>query len=77
MNEMPLLDNFRENLKDAMAERDLDQAELSRKSGVHFVTISRILTGKQDPSVGMCEKLAAAAGMRADLAFVAPEKIAS
>lgn len=74
---MPLIANFRDNLRSAMEERGLDQQELSQKSGVHYVTISRILSGKQDPTVGVCEKLATAAGIRADLVFLTPEKIAS
>ena len=73
---MPLIQNFRENLRGAMEEHRIDQAELARRSGVHYVTISRILSGKQDPTVGVCERLAAAAGIRSDLAFLSPEKIA-
>lgn len=71
---MPLLENFLDNLRAAMDEKDIDQQDLSRVSGVHYVTISRILTGKQDPTVKVCEKLAKAAGMRPDLAFLTPEK---
>lgn len=74
---MPLLTNFRENLKAAMDDKGFDQQDLARQSGVHYVTISRILSGKQDPTVTVCEKLAAAVGIRADLAFLTPEKIAS
>lgn len=74
---MPLLNNFRENLKSAMDERGMDQQELARQSGVHYVTISRILTGKQDPTVSVCEKLAQAAGIRADLVFLTPERISA
>lgn len=74
---MPLLQNFRDNLRDAMQERGLDQQDLAKKSGVHYVTISRILGGKQDPTVTVCERLASAAGIRADLVFLSPEKISS
>lgn len=74
---MPLLANFRDNLRAAMQDRGWDQQDLSRESGVHYVTISRILSGRQDPTVTMCERLARAVGLRADLVFLAPEKIAS
>jgi transcriptional regulator with XRE-family HTH domain len=77
MIEMPLLTNFRDNLRSAMDEHGMDQQDLAEKSGVHYVTISRILTGKQDPTVTVCEKLAKAAGLRPDLVFLTPEKIAS
>lgn len=74
---MPLLRNFRDNLREAMDEKGFDQQDLAKASGVHYVTISRILTGKQDPTVTMCEKLANAVGIRADLVFLSPEKISS
>ena len=74
---MPLLENFRENLRSAMDERGMDQQDLSRESGVHYVTISRVLSGKQDPTVSVCERLAKAVGLRADLVFLSPEKILS
>lgn len=65
---MPLQDNFRANLQAALEDLGWSQAELSRKSGVHVVTISRILTGVLEPSLAMCEKLAAAVKVK-------PEKI--
>ena len=74
---MPLLANFRDNLRAAMEDHGWDQQDLARESGVHYVTISRILSGKQDPTVTMCERLARTVGLRADLVFVAPEKIDS
>lgn len=77
MSNVPLLDNFVENLQRAMDANDISGAELARRSGVHFVTISRILHGKLAPSVPVCERLATAAGMRADTAFLQPEPAAS
>ena len=74
---MPLQSNFRDNLRSAMEEHGIDQQDLAKLSGVHYVTISRILAGKQDPTLTVCEKLAKAAGIRADLVFLSPEKIAS
>jgi transcriptional regulator with XRE-family HTH domain len=71
---MPLLQNFADNLRDAMEERGITGAELARLSGLHFVTISRILNGKLCPTLETCEKLANAAGMRPDTAFLEPLK---
>jgi len=71
---MPLLDNFAVNLRDAMTRRKISGLELARRSGMHYVTISRILNGKLSPTVDTCEKLAVAAEMRPDTAFLEPVK---
>lgn len=77
MRDMSLLENFRHNLLAAIEREQISGQELARRSGLHFVTISRILSGKIAPSVENCEKLAKAAGIRPDTAFLAPvEKIA-
>lgn len=57
---MPLLDNFRENMRRGMETKAVSQRELSRISGIHWVTISRILSGTVEPSVTVCETLAKA-----------------
>lgn len=66
-----MADNFVENLIAHCRRSGLSYAELSRISGVHFVTISRIVTGKSTPSVCTCEKLARAAKMRTSKIFLA------
>lgn len=71
---MPLLDNFALNLRDAMERNGITGAELARRSGLHFVTVSRVLNGHLSPTVETCEKLAQAAGMRPDTAFLEPAK---
>lgn len=71
---MPLLDNFAVNLRDAMKRNRISGMELARRSGMHFVTISRILHGKLSPTIDTCEKLAQAADMRPDTAFLEPLK---
>lgn len=71
---MPLIDNFATNLRSAMEQANITGMELARRSGLHYVTISRILNGKISPSVEACEKLATAAGMRPDTAFLEPLK---
>jgi transcriptional regulator with XRE-family HTH domain len=72
MTKMPLMDNFRQNLRRACEERGISQQELAKRSGVHHVSVSRILNGKQDPSVELCERLAVAAEIRADTVFLEP-----
>ena len=66
--------NFRRNLARAMEDRGISQSELSRRSGIHVTTISRIIHGHLEPSVTTAEKLAEAAEMTAAKLF--SEKIA-
>lgn len=64
---MPILDNFRTNL-----ERKLEgesKTAVAKKADIHRVTLHKILAGKLDPSLQMCEKIAKALG------FQPPEKI--
>ena len=61
--------NFRRNLARAMEDRGISQSELSRRSGIHVTTISRIIHGHLEPSVTTAEKLAAAAEMTAEKLF--------
>lgn len=65
---MAILDNFRQNLRSTMERKGVNHRELHRLSGVHWVTISRILSGNLEPSVTVCEQLATALKMT-------PEKI--
>lgn len=60
---MSAKDEFREHLARAIEKLGMSQQELSRKSGVHFVTINRILQGTQEPTLTNAEKLAQAVGI--------------
>lgn len=60
---MPLMDNFLANLVAACESKAISQRELSRKSGIHFVTVNRIFSRKLEPSITVCERLAKAAGI--------------
>lgn len=71
------VDNFRDNLRAAMREKGMSQSALARETGVQQPTISLILSGKMEPSVTMCETLAMAVGLRADLSFIPPAAKAS
>lgn len=72
--EMPLVDNFIENLQAACEKRGLSQRELARLSGVHYVTVNRIFQRQTDPSLSTCELLAEAAGMIPEKSFAETRK---
>ncbi len=74
MSTVTLAENFAQNLRETLIRRGVSQSELSRRSGVTNAAISNILSGKMEPSLTMCEKLAAALDIRADLALVEPQK---
>jgi hypothetical protein len=72
MSTMPstLFDQFTSTLKLAMAKNKLTGQELSRRSGVHWVTISRILNGAVDNTTfDVAEKLLKAAGVKVENGF--------
>jgi transcriptional regulator with XRE-family HTH domain len=69
-----LVANFAQNLRSKCREIGLTHRELAERADVHYVHVSRILCGHTSPSVEVCEKLARAAGMRPDSAFLPPEK---
>jgi transcriptional regulator with XRE-family HTH domain len=62
MSTVPALDNFRRNLRDQLALAGMSQRDLSARSGIHWVTINRILSGVQEPTVPVAERLADAVG---------------
>ena len=64
MSTMPstLFDTFIASLRDAMNTHGITQQELAKRSGVHFVTINRLLKGSMDnPTFELAEKLLNAA----------------
>jgi DNA-binding XRE family transcriptional regulator len=61
---MPLLDNFRTNLRFRIDEAAVSKTALAEKAGIHRVTLHKILAGEFEPSLEMCEKLAAALGVK-------------
>lgn len=69
MQTVPWFDSFRRNIEKTLKKNGVSQAELSRRSGIHFTTINRILRGHVDPSLTTAERLAVAAGMSAESAF--------
>lgn len=55
---MPVQDFVRENIRREAAKQGITQRELARKSGLHYVTINRILQGFAEPSLTACESIA-------------------
>ena len=57
-----MYDRFVRQLRAGMAEAGINQKELAQRSGIHFVTINRILNGNMtNPTLGVVEKLLKAA----------------
>ena len=52
-----------DEILDKFSASGITQQELAKLSGVHFVTINRILRQNQTPSFDVCEKLANALDM--------------
>ncbi len=50
-------------VKRARARRDMTQAALAKKVGVHQVTIARLETGARRPSMRLLHRLAKALGV--------------
>lgn len=57
------LEELRPTIIAAFERSGMTQQELSRLSGVHFVTVNRFLRGEQGFSFDLAEKLAAALGL--------------
>lgn len=70
---MNALKHFRQNLAAAMADRGLTQRALADKSGVTYVYINRILVGRSDPSVTICDKLSDALSIPFDTMIKNPK----
>lgn len=69
MKAMPLLQNFRSNLKVRIDASGESKTAIAERAGIHRVTLHNILAGKFEPSLDMCERLALA------LEIKPPEKI--
>ncbi len=53
---------FRENLRREMKLAGVSQRELAKRSDVTHVHINRILVGKTEPTLEICDRLATAIG---------------
>lgn len=63
---MPLADTFRTKLQAAIDLSGMTQRDVARRAHVHYVTVSKILSGDMEPSLTMCEKLSEAVKVPAE-----------
>lgn len=59
---MPMFDNFRSNLATLLDGQN--KTEVARRAGIHRVTLYKLLRGEFDPTLGLCEELAKALGIK-------------
>jgi transcriptional regulator with XRE-family HTH domain len=69
MSTTPWFKTFRQRLAEALDAQGISKAELSRRTKIHVTTISRIIHGHLEPTLGTAEKLAESAGMTAEKLF--------
>lgn len=60
---MPLLDNFRENIRRRIDEGTVSKTAIAEKAGIHRVTLHKIIAGEFEPSLSVVEKLAEVLGV--------------
>ena len=49
---------FRENLREAMDARGISQRDLAEKAGTGYPNLNRVLTGKQNVTLELADRLA-------------------
>jgi transcriptional regulator with XRE-family HTH domain len=54
---------FRENVRDELASQERTQKSLAAEIGITNVQLCNILTGKSDPTLSMCTRIAKALGV--------------
>ena len=65
----PELETFRA-LTDARTQKSMTQKELAKKAGIRQSEISRIESGKRNPSVKLLQRIADAMGMTLEIKFL-------
>lgn len=74
---MSLVENVVDNLRRELRKAKCTQAELARLADVRIATISDILTGKMEPSLSLCERIAKALKINASQIFLDPPEEAA
>lgn len=59
---MPARKTFRTRLRAICRVMGISQRELARRAGLTHVHVNRVLQGKAEPSLAVCESLAKAVG---------------
>jgi DNA-binding XRE family transcriptional regulator len=60
---MPLLENFRDNLRRRIDEGTESKTAIAERAGIHRVTLHKIISGDFEPSLTVVENLARAVGI--------------
>lgn len=60
MSTVAASDNFRKNVREEAERRGMTHRDLAKKAKMHFVSLSRILNGKTEPSLPVAERIAKA-----------------
>lgn len=55
-----LVENFRENVKQLLQERNMSRSDLARTMGVSPAYVTQLLTGSHEPGLRVVEKVAVA-----------------
>lgn len=64
-----IYDRVGRNLRAGAAAKGLNQREIARKSGLHFVSVNRIFQGRQLPPLETIEVLAKVCGVPLEKIF--------
>ena len=59
--------NVGKNVERIIAARGMSQRELAERSGIHEMTISRIIRGKNEPGIGAVARIAEALDVLVDV----------
>lgn len=71
---MAAIDNFRTNLRHAMKILEISQRDLAKHAQTGYPYLNRILKGKADPSLPMCDRLAEATGYTLECLIQSPSE---
>jgi len=67
------LENFRENVRTAMTELSLTQDVLADRARISRPYLNRVLAGKQEPSITVCDKISDALSVSFALLLSTPQ----
>jgi transcriptional regulator with XRE-family HTH domain len=76
MDAMPAkIELFRANVRREASRTGMRFQELAARAGIHSTYLSRVLHGKSEPTLSVCEKIAAALGTSLEALLAEPSSI--
>lgn len=75
MDHLDAAENFSANLRAALTDRDMSQAELARRADESEMNISRYVRGKCVPPADVAVEIARALGLTVEHLFLPPKKV--